>query len=167
MKLISELSSQQREQLIDLYIASFPPEERRPEGKMFPAAKSFRFCAIERNGQIVGLLSYWVFDAFNYIEHFAIIPELRGLGFGSDALQLLSDPIVLEVEPPESGVEAARRLQFYLRNGFRVLTKEYTQPPYSAGLSSVRLWLLVRGNLKVDVSEVITTLHQEVYRQNR
>lgn len=149
-----------------LYHDAFPPEERRPDNKMIPMRPEFGFYAVTDVGKTVGLLSMWQFNSFNYIEHFAIFPEMRNCGYGSRTLSLVPDPVILEVEPAEISHLAASRIEFYKRNGFRELDFDYVQPPYSPRLPEVRLRLMARGTLLVSPEEIAKTLHQEVYGQN-
>lgn len=145
--------------LLKLYVSAFPADERRPVSQMPPCDSAFRFYAIED----AGLLTAWAFDGFTYIEHFAIFPEMRGSGIGSLALSELPDPVILEVEPPEESSDARRRIGFYERNGFHLLDVDYIQPPYSPGLNPVRLKLMLRGDLKIPVQDVVQTIHNRVY----
>lgn len=147
-----------------LYQAAFPPEERRTAGREIPADPAFRLYNISATGMPrAGLLTLWDFGTFRYIEHLAVDDSLRGRGIGAGALARVADPVVLEVEPPESGEMAARRVAFYKRQGFRLLDVAYVQPPYASHLPSVRLCLMLRGELEIPVSELIRTLHSRVY----
>ncbi|MDE6272132.1 MAG: GNAT family N-acetyltransferase [Muribaculaceae bacterium] len=162
MKLKEVLTEKTRK----LYREAFPPEERRQEDMMIVGDDRFHFLTLldEKNAEL-GLLSLWSFPDFNYIEHFAIFPELRGNGLGSEALRLVSDPVILEIEPPESGPQAACRLEFYLRNGFRILDYDYVQPPYSPGFPSLPLLLMARGNIRRSPAEIAGILHRIVYNK--
>lgn len=144
--------------LRQLYEESFPPEERRPWTE--PAGHWPRTTIFDG-----GFFGWWAFPGFVYIEHFAVLPSLRGAGVGGRALddfcRSAAKPVVLEAEPPTMGDMARRRLAFYSRHGFSVLDKDYIQPPYGEGLPSVPLYLL--SNAPVDVSTAIQTLHREVY----
>lgn len=158
---IKEITEQTRM----LYRSAFPPEERRPEGKIIVDDERFSFNTIVNDkGRELGLMTIWIFPDFNYIEHFAVFPELRGCGIGTEALRLIPDPVVLEIEPPDTGTEAKNRMEFYRRNGFRELDHEYIQPPYSSELSPVPLRLMARGNFQLSPSEISRILHNEVYR---
>lgn len=159
MELRKNIPLQEFSELLELYIDAFPPEERRPVDKMPPADPAFNFYAVGD----AGLLTAWEFPDFTYVEHFAVYPHMRGSGIGSEALAALNGTVVLEVEPPETGEMARRRIAFYERNGFRLLDVDYLQPPYSPGLPSVPLRLMVRGDLP-DVETAIFILHSRVYQ---
>lgn len=156
--------------LLTLYTASFPPAERRPNDKLstmsMDASLSMRTNAIKLDDEFVGLLNFWEFEGFVYIEHFAVAHHVRGLGLGSKVLDIIKSnftkPLVLEIEMPESSPIAARRMDFYRRNGFHPIWDfKYVQPPYSAELPSMPLLLMSTGD--VDPQTVSDTLHREVY----
>ena len=70
-----------------IYLESFPPEERRPFADIFSGRNPLKALAIHDGGRAVGLLTYWDFADFCYIEHFATSPAVRGRGIGSEALE--------------------------------------------------------------------------------
>ena len=91
-----------------LMTQSFPSEEYRKleELRKYTDTKThFYNNIIFHNNTPVGLITYWDFGHFYYIEHFAIDPAQRNGGYGKSVLnhlcQLLKHPIVLEVEIPE------------------------------------------------------------------
>jgi ribosomal protein S18 acetylase RimI-like enzyme len=131
-----------------LYEDSFPNNERRefyeleaqilkPENEIY---------TIARNGKTLGFVSIWNFNDFVFIEHFAIDPECRGQGIGSDAIKLIigsySKPFVLEVEPPKDEV-SIKRINFYKRLGFKLVDKLYMQPSYDGVKPEVELRLML------------------------
>ncbi len=154
----THLTDSERSRLMQLYAHAFPPEERRPAEQFPPADPAFRFYAVGN----AGLLTVWEFPEFTYVEHFAVFPRMRGRGIGSQALAQLQGPVILEVEPPELGKEARRRIAFYERNGFRLLPVRYVQPPYSPQLPAVPLRLMARGDVG-DVGAAISLIHSRVY----
>ncbi|MBQ8224970.1 MAG: GNAT family N-acetyltransferase [Bacteroides sp.] len=150
---------------------SFPPEEYRPleELRRFTDEHP-AFCnQLLMEGETpVGLLTYWDFSHFCYVEHFAIDPQLRGSGRGAEALTLLADrlsrPLVLEVEMPDTE-QAIRRIAFYRRQGFQLWETPYFQPPYRSDDTPLPMQLMVRGAL-IEAShfaEVCRTIHRQVY----
>lgn len=151
---------------LQLYTGAFPEEERRPADNLVPDDKAFAMYNIAIPGEpVAGLITLWDFGTFRYVEHFAIDPTLRGQGVGRAVLDALEGPLLLEVEPAEMSSEATRRIAFYERAGFRVLDFPYIQPPYSAGLPSVELRLMVRGDIGVDAARAAEILHARVYRR--
>lgn len=158
------------DEFIDTYVASFPIEEQRPvESIERLIEREHRFCATSlcSEGRFVGLLTYWRFEEFIYIEHFAIAPSLRSLGHGTDALKAFisqqSLPVVLEAEPPTEEM-ALRRVRFYERNGFTLYHYDYYQPPYAPDRQGIPLRLMgMRPEDYTFSALVARTLHREVY----
>ena len=156
------------ETFIEIYQVSFPIDEQRPIDDIARLIKTDRrYCAMALidNHQCIGLLTSWQFAGFTYIEHFAISPSLRAMGYGTTALhtftQSLSPPIILEVEPPTDS-STLRRIHFYERCGLTLYPYAYTQPPYSPDRSPVALRLM--GTISSpDLTQITHTLHREVY----
>ena len=155
-----------------IYMASFPPEEQRPwesiETLQADESSPFHVSLILFEGKVAGFISWWRFDRFVYVEHFAVDGSMRNYGIGSKAIDLFVDfmdrcPVVLEVEPVDTSAEAERRVQFYERHGFVAHHGyEYVQPPYSPGLPSVKL-VLMSNPEAVDLERAAATMHRHVY----
>ncbi|WP_294593424.1 GNAT family N-acetyltransferase [uncultured Rikenella sp.] len=110
-----------------IYEQSFPLCEQRPLAEHLRALgdPAFHYHLLIERGRLVGLLSWWDWETdegqrFRFGEHFAIAPEKRGGGYGSQALKLLqgdgSRLLLLEIDPPQDEV-SRRRERFYLSNG--------------------------------------------------
>ncbi len=110
-----------------IYEQSFPLCEQRPLAEHLRALgdPAFHYHLLVEQGRLVGLLSWWDWEndegqRFRFGEHFAIAPEKRGGGYGSQALKLLqgdgSRLLLLEIDPPQDEV-SRRRERFYLSNG--------------------------------------------------
>ena len=153
-----------------LYIASFPPEERRPWSQIADTASEPALYGLyDGYNAFAGFITVWIFGAFAYVEHFAVDPSKRGGGIGAKAMaelrHMLGVPVVLEVEPSDHpDPMAARRIAFYVRCGFTLLDYPYVQPPYAPGLPSVPLCLMV-SDTALDPSDISATLHTKVYKQ--
>ena len=155
-----------------IYIESFPPSEQRPWHKIVDSGNTPHLEGIYVNGQIIGLITCWIFPTFQYIEHFAIASTARGRGLGEKVISaiikrgvLAGLPTVLEVEPPcdrDPNSQPNRRIRFYERNGFSIVDRSYIQPPYSPDLPSVPLWLM-STDPDIDTAFVTATLHSKVY----
>lgn len=155
----------------ELLIAAFPPEEYRELEnlrKYTDCIGNFHNNLIFDSDTPVGFITYWDFDRFYYVEHFAINPALRNGGYGKKVLnhlcKVLQHPIVLEVEAPIEEI-AQRRINFYKRHDFILWEKEYQQPPYKPGDSFLPMHLMVHGNLQCekDFDEVKRRIYHEVY----
>ena len=154
-----------------LMTASFPSEEYRAlkEMKRYTDIKpDFYNNIIFHNETPIGFLTYWDFNQFYYVEHFAIDPAQRNGGHGKNVLnhlcQLLNHPIVLEVETPDEEM-AIRRINFYKRHGFALWEKPYLQPPYKPGDSYLPMLLMAFGKLECerDFNTIKEKLYKEVY----
>lgn len=155
----------------ELLVASFPPQEYRALDalrEMTDCRPAFANHVVCDDDRPVGLLTWWDFGDFRYVEHFAILSSLRNAGYGRRVLELLardsSVPLVLEAEAPETET-ARRRIGFYERAGFAVWDREYRQPPYRPGDGFLPMWLLVRGAPErlPDLRAVRGTIYREVY----
>lgn len=159
---------------LKLYNSAFPPAERREyENEKhladFIEMKGGKFHAFTaKDGDLfLAFLSYWTFEGYTYIEHFAVEPEHRGKRIGKLMLNHLfkevSPNVLIEVEKPETD-EAKRRISFYEKNGFRVRTEiNYTQPAYSADKSPVEMLLMTHGDVNLHNYDSIKEMLREVY----
>lgn len=146
------------EEFIMLYTTAFPPEERRDWEKtadvrrfMLDNHSEFNIIMIRTDNCFAGFITYWDFNDFIYIEHFAVHENFRKHGIGSKTLShiisKINRNIILEVEHPNND-ESTRRIKFYLRAGFHVnYNIDYIQPPYHECQSSVPLLLMTYGNI--------------------
>ena len=108
------------------------------------------FFAIFRMGLLdgsafVGDMLYWETPDFRYIEHFCILPALRGQRYGSRALSMLPNdrPVILEIDPPVDEI-AIRRKGFYERCGFTANPYPHVHPAYHKGIRGHDLVLMSR-----------------------
>ena len=154
-----------------LYIGAFPPDERRDFSAMLSLAERsphFHFTLFYEDAEPVGILSYWSWRHLRYIEHFAVAPDCRGSGIGSQVLERFcrsaATPVVLEAELPTDEV-SRRRIAIYRRAGFTAAPQRYVQPPYGVGKMPVELLLLSWGDVDWahDFEAVRDLLHTEVY----
>jgi ribosomal protein S18 acetylase RimI-like enzyme len=81
----------------------------------------------------VGIIVFWVFESFLFIEHIAINEECRSKGYGTKAIELIKKeynlPIILEAEFPETEIQK-KRIRFYENSGFKINSYSYIQPSY-------------------------------------
>lgn len=119
-----------------LYVSSFPEYERRGKDGHVEVLDNSFFVGNEiiDKGKIVGLLYYWKFSNYLFVEHFAIFATIRGKNYGSRALQKLIDGssgrlIILEIEPPIDEI-TEKRLRFYERLGFVMNDYYYEHPSF-------------------------------------
>lgn len=160
------------ENIYRLYHSSFPVEERRnwvDIELILNTDKRFNMFVFSSENEFNGFLTFWDFENFVYVEHFAVSDSIRGQGIGSQIIKSFRDeqksPIVLEVELPETPV-AVRRIAFYEKLGFKVISKPYLQPPYDGKSDFLPLILMTNdydfGNENFD--DIRNTLYKEVYK---
>ncbi len=150
-------------------IDAFPYEERRDEvdEKKCFLKSQFNFCEITDDGESVGLIVFWVFESFLFIEHIAINKEIRSKGYGSRAIELIKAkynlPIILEAEAPETDIQK-KRIKFYENLGFKINSYDYTQPSYH-NAESVPLMVLSFPEVlsQTEFDEFFETTRRVVY----
>lgn len=128
----------------------------------------YHFWGILFSNEFQGFLGFWQLPRFAFLEHFAVVPAVRGKGMGSRALKAwmkeVNQPIVLEVEPPVTEM-AQRRIEFYQRAGFHLNSFPYQQPPYDVHKPWVPLQVMsypAQLDLQ-EFEEVVQVLYQKVY----
>lgn len=131
---------------IELYNEAFPEEERRPahEQARVMTKDDYHFEVILTDRGFVGIMLYWECGDLIFLEHFAILPELRGRGYGADALELFKSrgkAILLEIEPPVNAL-TERRYGFYRRCGFVMNPYHHLQARYYVGAPDLELKVL-------------------------
>ena len=119
---------------MELYNISFPFHEQRKPSLQAEIMdhEEYQFNLIRDQGGTVGILLCWETEAFIYVEHFCIRPEMRNKKYGQRALDLLGrrkKTIILEIDPPVDEVSIHRKA-FYERAGYMANEFEHIHPPY-------------------------------------
>ena len=154
--------------------SAFPKDERRDDAQQRAYTDrnpKFHCLLIRDFDQPVGLLTYWDFADFVYIEHFAIHENLRNGGLGQQAMRMFLQqtelPVVLEVEMPHTKRDMTRRrIAFYRRQGFSLRRMTYRQPPYREGDGWLPMKIMSTGSAKkwLPMTETVRdTIYREVY----
>ncbi|MDD3078207.1 MAG: GNAT family N-acetyltransferase [Paludibacter sp.] len=155
-----------------LYEIAFPANERRSLSGLILALRNvgkFTMMALTENNVFLGFVNYWTFDRFVYIEHFAVVPEKRNKKIGSKMLNLfLSEtdlPVVLEVETPKTQI-AAKRINFYERQGFYLVSNFYMQPPYDGKSLMIPMFIMTNNYhfTKRHFENIKKMIYDEVYQ---
>lgn len=155
-----------------LYVDSFPPDERRELSdfeKITSECNCFSVLEVETASGFAGFLSFWRLQGCVYIEHFAISPALRNSGIGEQVLKdfqaRVGEPVIFEVEPP-LGDTARRRISFYQRNGFSLWEDiDYVQPPYGHDRQALPMRLMTMGFTSTrQVASAVGQIRKMVYR---
>ena len=128
---------------------SFPRDEIRTfaDQKRLFSLPCFDMAVLENFTDIIGFISVWDLDGFNYVEHLAVAQKHRGLGYGSKIIKDYmkehpAERYVLEVEPPRDEI-SKKRVAFYERLGFTFNDFEYIQPALSG--KEVELRIMATG----------------------
>lgn len=125
---------------------------------------------ILNNGKIVGYIDFWEFDKFIFIEHLAILSELRNRGIGTNFLKNFisstSKDIIFEIESPDN-IVSQHRVNFYKGFGFVFNEINYIKPSYHGGEHGVPLKIMsYKVPLKSQVlQEYIKTVYLYVYNK--
>ena len=82
-----------------------------------------------------------------------------------ELLCMFSKKICLEVELPEEKL-AARRIEFYRRNGFSLNEFPYMQPSITQGRKSIPLRIMTSGGVvtEKEFNDIVGLLYAEVYQ---
>jgi GNAT superfamily N-acetyltransferase len=161
-------------ELFALMEKSFPPNERRSRAAHRSEFEDSRFRSLcYCPSGLAGFMNYWDLGSLLFLEHFAVQPELRGRGVGSELMkqfQALNPDrcIILETEPRSFGEIAARRIEFYTRLGFFYNDFKYFQPTISENENPVELKLMSypKQMSKSNFIKVRNTLYLDAYRLN-
>ena len=170
MKLIDLTPSQ----LTELYHAElksdFPPNELKPLKAMLSLMEQGRYQALGLydGEELLGYALLWLEPdiPFALLDYLGVLSGKRDRGLGSVMLGLLADyykdyrGVFGEAEAPENGDPSGeglrrRRLDFYLRNGFRY-------GGYDCALFGVHYQTLIRGREDVTPEELLA-VHQKIY----
>jgi len=164
--------------VIELYLSSFPPVERRTIIDLIDQINSNDNYTLEiisdDDNNFAGFISMWRFKNFIFIEHFAISSKYRNKGYGKEVLSYLKDreklPLVGEIEPPNMSPMALRRRNFYERQGFQIWDKiEYFQPSFVKEHKDIPLILISLGSVANEEfmqNKVKNILYRDVYKIN-
>jgi GNAT superfamily N-acetyltransferase len=156
----------------ELYESAFPVFERRSVEQLKQDLNHPFFHAeiVEKDQKFTGILFWWQLGSFRFIEHFAIIPQMRGKGIGKQVLtsmiQTQHTPIILEVEPERFSSDAIRRIAFYKKSGFHLNQYPYFQPPYHPGNKPIPLQIMSYPNPinPFEFPQIVREIHKQVYQ---
>lgn len=143
---LSSPSQKLYEKAMALYQNSFPFHEQRESASQVRILQSpfYHFELLCEGDEWLGLMLYWETDTFLYVEHFCMLPQVRGKGYGQKALQLLAargKTVILEIDPPIDPV-ALRRKGFYERCGYVANRFAHVHPAYHAGYEGHKLVIM-------------------------
>lgn len=155
-----------------IYEDSFPVDERRPLAEHLQAQSDSRYTftpLLDQARSVVGVLGYWRFESFTFIEHIAISSTCRGSGLGTSTVKELQDaaplPLILETELPETNNQAPKRIRWYESLGFHSNHQQYVQPAYATNQNPVPSRIMSYPHLLSDENfeDIRQTLYSQVY----
>lgn len=119
-----------------LYAQSFPYHEQRENDSQIEIMSNpaYHFDMVFDEGRLIGMILNWQTKDFIYVEHFCIMPDLRGKGYGKKTLALLATlgkTVILEIDPPVDEISIRRR-HFYETAGYVENGYSHIHPPYHA-----------------------------------
>lgn len=168
---ITDLNAKVLDHLFPLYEEAFPESERRSKEQLkwlIANEKKMIFNVILSEGETAGLHIYWDLQDFCYLEHLVVFPEMRNRKVGQQVLDYMKKYLgglwLLEVEPIEDEM-TGRRVGYYERNGYKVLDRDYIQPPYDRIKEGGSLWIMGNGDSD-RLAEYIERIKSVVYRGN-
>ncbi len=168
----AELTREQIKYIYNTYMVNdFPEDELKPLAMMLKSLDEgiYECIGMEDEGMTVGYAYFLRTDGDWLLDYFAVIPERRGQGIGSEFLKQLekytngADTVVIETENPEFAeneeerITRIRRHDFYLRNGYR-------DTGASALLFGVQ-YLLLEPAGKCHSPEQICEIYKTFYRR--
>jgi len=138
-----------RRRVREIYLVSFPREERMPFFLMCLLAKmpQTQFLAFREGEQVCGFAYLAVLDGMAFLLFLAVDPALRSRGYGSAILREIAALYpdckrLVSIErcdaPADNAAQRLRRRQFYLRNG-------YAQTGYLVELSGQKQEILLQN----------------------
>ena len=133
-RIVKHNNNEQWKKVWELYENSFPVAERRKLEDHLRASENnfFHPVSIWENKQFIGIVFYWEWSNYRYIEYLAVNPKLHGHGYGSKIIKRIRDSehtIILEIDPLINEL-SVRRLQFYERAGFTLTPYRFMHLPY-------------------------------------
>lgn len=116
------INNKYEDKIEELYIKSFPEEERFPFWILQECSKENNsdLYAIIDNDKMIGMCYIVNCGSAYYIMYLAVEPSLRNNNYGSMILEHLKDKykiLILSIEEPINDI-SIRHKNFYLRNGF-------------------------------------------------
>ncbi len=180
---ISATETKLIDKILDIYIDSFPKDERRPVNEWLNILHNnnqFTLYGVIIEHEIAGFITSWdLTPEIVYIEHFAISKNMRGKNIGSRIItqfikETKSKSIILEVEIPELATEKEEkniresRIKFYERLGFILQSFNYEQPSYHGDNKTISLKLMEYGEgiLSDNYIPIRNKMYNEIYNFN-
>lgn len=168
---ITHSDDERLKKLLSLYEEAFPAVERRSIGqlkRLIEEKPEMYFNAITCDEVLAGLFVYWNMGDFYYMEHLAVFSPMRNLKVGQQVLDYVAQHLtglrLLEVEPTTDEM-TTRRVNYYQRNGYEILDKEYMQLSYEEDQEVGNLWIMGNGSTE-QLQAFTERIKQVAYRDH-
>lgn len=119
--------------------------------------------------EVVGVMAFWHLTEFEFIEHFAVKKNYRGIGIGSEMIEFIQNKfqnsVILEVELPYNETNR-KRIYFYEQHGFSFNDFEYFQSPLNEGDDPLPLRIMSYPNpiSQKEFDKTLNLLKLSVYK---
>ena len=150
MKIVHAYTNKQFDDIRRLYMQAFPAAERKSFSMLrkLEKEKKCEILSIQgENEEFMGLVITVTFNDLILLDYFAVSPEKRGHGVGSEALAILKEryrdkrfflEIETTLEPSGNAEERQNRKAFYLCNGMKLM-------PFMTDVFGVHMEILTNG----------------------
>ncbi len=131
----------------ELYLNSFPLDEQRSHEDHIQAMLDDRFyCVVYLEDEtLIAFMHYWDLPTCRFIEYFAVNPNTRGKGVGTQIIKEFATShakkLVLDIEEIVDE-HTEKRWQFYKKMGFEMHEKICMHPPYQKDSAPFALHVL-------------------------
>lgn len=183
---IEDLSDARYDQAMEIYIQSFPPNERQNINLVRERIQSgvSDLYVGTRFNEVICFGMLWNFKSIDFVllDYMAVKENFRGMKIGSELFQYLCDSVtrinksfVFEVEHPAFGFnkrEREKRINFYLKNGAFILDNfTYLLPPlHDSSPTEMILMVYPPGKKKEyshkEIKELVISLYNDLYQRN-
>lgn len=118
----------------------------------------------------LGYITYWTLNHLVYIEHLAAVTK-HGKNVErkllSHLFEMANPNALIEVEAPETSLEASERIQFLEKEGFKLRSDiNYVQPNKKAMETGVRYMIMTHGDVSLKDTRELREMLTEVYNVN-
>ena len=150
---------------------SFPTDEIRPytQQKALLSNPIYKLLGLigRKNNTLKAIAAIYELDNILFLEHLAVSAQYRNQGLGAQILAQLQQcrqMLCLEAELPATKI-AARRIDFYKRNGLYYNDFPYVQPPLALAQSPVDLRIMTsqKSLNSAEFLQIRTLLYKKVY----
>jgi hypothetical protein len=162
------LNQKQQEEFKNIYLNSFPENERRPIERILKDldAENYLIYLYIIEEKVVAFASVYAPQNFklSLLDYFAVGAELRGKGLGGNLfrsmiglISKLKRTLILEVEDPSFGDDAiskAKRIQFYQNNGAVLISNyNYLLPDLDGNGQKTQMKIMIAPEEKINRGE--------------